>query len=194
MSVTSINIRKKSDTRQVRAWTHKLADIPGGIGLYVADFGGAIIREGTPVGKDSNGLYHAIKSAKVYADATDSATTVKVAKGHGFKANEFIALAVGSTSKKINSIDTSNAEYDTLTLAATLGAALTAGDVLPQAAAAGASAALPYAPVAMLGESYDVVQGENLWANAVTIGQVKESNIPPIAADIKAKLTGVIFI
>ena len=117
-----------------------------------------------------------------------------MAKGHGFKANEFIALAVGSTSKKINSIDTSNAEYDTLTLAATLGAALTAGDVLPQASSAAASAALPYAPVAMLGESYDVVQGENLWANAVTIGQVKESNIPPIAADIKAKLTGVIFI
>lgn len=194
MSVTSINIRTKADTRQVRAWTHKLADIPGGATLYVADFGGTVIYEGTPIGKDSNGLYHAVKSAKVQANAADNATTVKVLKGHGFKVGDFIALAVGSTSKKINAIDTSEAAYDTLTLAATLGAALTAGDVLPAAASASASAALPFKPVAMLGESYDVVQGENLWVNAVTIGQIKESNIQPVAADIKAQLTGVVFI
>jgi len=30
--------------------------------------------------------------------------------------------------------------------------------------------------------------------NAWTIGQIRESNIPPIGAEVKAKLTGIQFI
>ena len=76
-----------------------------------------------------------------------------------------------------------------------LGIAAKAGDSLYLAAEAGASgAAFKYAPVALVGESYDVDALSNHIVNAWTIGQIRESNIPPIGAEVKAKLTGIQFI
>ena len=46
----------------------------------------------------------------------------------------------------------------------------------------------------LVGESYDVDALSNHIVNAWTIGQIRESNIPPIGAEVKAKLTGIQFI
>lgn len=190
-----LKIDRKKDNRVIRAFTHKLADIPNGITVSAADLTQKVLHEGTPVGKDENGLYHVVKVAVLSADATNTAYTVK--KGHNFKVGDVVMLATGSKAYTITEIATNadDATSDDLTVDTTLGTAAKAGDSLYLAAKAGASgSAFKYAPVALVGESYDVDELSNHIVNAWTIGQIRESNIPPIGAEVKAKLTGIQFI
>lgn len=192
-----LKIDRKKDNRVIRAFTHKLADIPNGITVSAADLTQKVLHEGTPVGKDENGLYHVVKVAVLSADATNTATAYTVKKGHNFKVGDVVMLATGSNAYTITEIATNadDATSDDLTVDTTLGTAAKAGDSLYLAAKAGASgSAFKYAPVALVGESYDVDELSNHIVNAWTIGQIRESNIPPIGAEVKAKLTGIQFI
>ena len=192
-----LKIDRKKDNRVIRAFTHKLADIPNGITVSAADLTQKVLHEGTPVGKDENGLYHVVKVAVLSADATNTATAYTVKKGHNFKVGDVVMLATGSKAYTITEIATNadDATSDDLTVDTTLGTAAKAGDSLYLAAKAGASgSAFKYAPVALVGESYDVAELSNHIVNAWTIGQIRESNIPPIGAEVKAKLTGIQFI
>lgn len=192
-----LKIDRKKDNRVIRAFTHKLADIPNGITVSAADLTQKVLHEGTPVGKDKNGLYHVVKVAVLSADATDTATAYTVKKGHNFKVGDVVMLATDSKAYTITEIATNadDATSDDLTVGTTLGTAAKAGDSLYLAAKAGASgSAFKYAPVALVGESYDVDELSNHIVNAWTIGQIRESNIPPIGAEVKAKLTGIQFI
>lgn len=192
-----LKIDRKKDNRVIRAFTHKLADIPNGITVSAADLTQKVLHEGTPVGKDENGLYHVVKVAVLSADATNTATAYIVKKGHNFKVGDVVMLATGSKAYTITEIATNadDATSDDLTVDTTLGTAAKAGDSLYLAAKAGASgSAFKYAPVALVGESYDVDELSNHIVNAWTIGQIRESNIPPIGAEVKAKLTGIQFI
>lgn len=192
-----LKIDRKKDNRVIRAFTHKLADIPNGITVSAADLTQKVLHEGTPVGKDENGLYHVVKVAVLSAAATNTATAYTVKKGHNFKVGDVVMLATGSKAYTITGIATnaSDATSDDLTVDTTLGTAAKAGDSLYLAAKAGASgSAFKYAPVALVGESYDVDELSNHIVNAWTIGQIRESNIPPIGAEVKAKLTGIQFI
>ena len=189
-----LKIDRKKDNRVIRAFTHKLADIPNGITVSAADLTQKVLHEGTPVGKDENGLYHVVKVAVLSADATNTATAYTVKKGHNFKVGDVVMLATGSKAYTITEIATNadDATSDDLTVDTTLGTAAKAGDSLYLAAKAGASgSAFKYAPVALVGESYDVDELSNHIVNAWTIGQIRESNIPPIGAEVKAKLTGI---
>ena len=192
-----LKIDRKKDNRVIRAFTHKLADIPNGITVSAADLTQKVLHEGTPVGKDENGLYHVVKVAVLSADATNTAMAYTVKKGHNFKVGDVVMLATGSKAYTITEIATNadDATSDDLTVDTTLGTAAKAGDSLYLAAKAGASgSAFKYAPVALVGESYDVDELSNHIVNAWTIGQIRESNIPPIGAEVKAKLTGIQFI
>ena len=192
-----LKIDRKKDNRVIRAFTHKLADIPNGITVSAADLTQKVLHEGTPVGKDENGLYHVVKVAVLSTDATNTATAYTVKKGHNFKVGDVVMLATGSKAYTITEIATNadDATSDDLTVDTTLGTAAKAGDSLYLAAEAGASgSAFKYAPVALVGESYDVDELSNHIVNAWTIGQIRESNIPPIGAEVKAKLTGIQFI
>lgn len=192
-----LKIDRKKDNRVIRAFTHKLADIPNGITVSAADLTQKVLHEGTPVGKDENGLYHVVKVAVLSADATNTATAYTVKKGHNFKVGDVVMLATGSKAYTITEIATNagDATSDNLTVNTTLGTAAKAGDSLYLAVKAGDSgSAFKYAPVALVGESYDVDELSNHIVNAWTIGQIRESNIPPIGAEVKAKLTGIQFI
>lgn len=192
-----LKIDRKKDNRVIRAFTHKLADIPNGITVSAADLTQKVLHEGTPVGKDENGLYHVVKVAVLSADATNTATAYTVKKGHNFKVGDVVMLATGSKAYTITEIATNadDATSDDLTVDTTHGTAAKAGDSLYLAAKAGDSgSAFKYAPVALVGESYDVDELSNHIVNAWTIGQIRESNIPPIGAEVKAKLTGIQFI
>lgn len=192
-----LKIDRKKDNRVIRAFTHKLADIPNGITVSAADLTQKVLHEGTPVGKDKNGLYHVVKVAVLSADTTSTATAYTVKKGHNFKVGDVVMLATGSKAYTITEIATNakDATSDDLTVGTTIVTAAKAGDSLYLAAKAGASgSAFKYAPVALVGESYDVDELSNHIVNAWTIGQIRESNIPPIGAEVKAKLTGIQFI
>lgn len=190
-----LKIDRKKDNRVIRAFTHKVADIPNGITVSADDLTQKVLHEGTPVGKDENGSYHVVKVAVLTDDATNSATTYTVKKGHNFKVGDVLMLAPGGAAYAITAIATNSGSKDDITVGTTLGVAAKAGDSLYLAAKAGASgAAFKYAPVALVGESYDVDALSNHIVNAWTIGQIRESNIPPIGAEVKAKLTGIQFI
>lgn len=191
-----LRIDRKKDNRVIRAFTHKLADIPNGITVSAADLTQKVLHEGTPVGKDKNGLYHVVKVAVLADDATSSATIYTVKKGHNFKVGDVLMLAPGGAAYAITAIATnSDATSDDLTVDTTLGTAAKAGDAIYNAAKAGASgSAFKYEPIALVGESYDVEALSNHIVNAWTIGQIRESNIPPVGSAVKAKLPGIVFI
>ena len=97
--------------------------------LQNALFNGKALDELPPiviVVKDpETGLYHVLKTALVSEAAAADATAYKVAKNHLFGVGDFVTIggALTGASDKITAIDKSNAEFDTITLEATIGAA-----------------------------------------------------------------------
>jgi hypothetical protein len=193
----SLRIDRKQDTRTAHACTHNLADIPNGVTVSAADLiAGGILQEGSYIGSDSAGLYHLIKTAKLVEKATATATTYKVAKGHHFKVGDFVTSDAGGKAYAITAIDnTSDATYDEITVGTTLGAALSEGAALVQAAAEAASkAAFKYTPKAVTGDSYNVEALNNHFVAAVTIGQFKAAVSPAASDGLRSALPTVVFI
>ena len=189
-----LRIKRQSDERVVHACTHNVADIPNGVTVCSAELiPGVRLKEGTAIGKGTDGLYHVIKTVAVVEAVAASGTAIKVAKGSHFKVGDKLMAAKGSTAVSITAINTSELTYDTLTVSAALGA-LAVGAVLEQAKAAEASGEFPVAPKALTGDSYDVEELDNHLVSAVTIGQFKESVIPPMSADILGQLKGIVLI
>lgn len=174
-------ITKKQGVRRSRAFTHSLADIPGGVCVNTAELTQDTLAEGTPVGKDSNGLWHVCKTAVLAANAANDATTYTVKKGHNFKVGDVIMLKTKGKAYAITAIATNSTDTnaDDLTVGTTLGLAATAGDVIFQGAAAAASnSAFKYAPLGLINTSYDVES--NLFVAVTTIGQVEGAKIAPL--------------
>jgi hypothetical protein len=69
----------------------------------------------------------AIKGAVTVATVAASATSIQVAKGHLLMVGD--TVGVGANTAAVPTIDTSNADYDTVTLAAAIGA-LAVGDAI----------------------------------------------------------------
>ena len=169
---------------------HKIADIRGGVSVNVTELGCDYLPEGTVLSVPVNGISHVVKTAKLTAAATDSATKYKVAKGHAFKVGDVVMATTSAKAYAISAIDTSNTGYDELTVGTTLGVALSAGDQLMQAASEGASgSALKYTPLALSGTGKPVEGGTNLDVDAWVIGVTKGNPLPSAIASI---LKGII--
>lgn len=90
----------------------------------------------TPIAIDfSTRKVKACKNVKIVEAATNTATAYKVQKNS--LAYVGMILGNGSAGATVSAIDKSNASYDVVTVAATLGAAVAVGDVLFEASAAG---------------------------------------------------------
>ncbi len=92
----------------------------------------------TAVYQESDGTYSPIKAYRLAGAAKATDTAYKVEKGSGVTTDDFIGS--GTEAKKVDEIDTSEEDYDLVTLTATLGVVLSAGAVLYQAAGASAAA------------------------------------------------------
>lgn len=113
-----LKIDRKSDSRVIKAIVHRLADIPGGVTVSVADLGGDCILEATPLYIGANGKYNVVKTGQVVT-AYSSGTSLQIAKGHHFKVGDKIAPEDLSVHATILAIDkTTNTDKDVLTLAA----------------------------------------------------------------------------
>lgn len=193
----ALNIQRKTEKRVIRAFTHKLADIPNGVNVATADLTQNHVAETTPIGADSNGLYHVVKTAQLAANATNTDTTLTVKKGHNFKVGDNVFAVKGGKCYAITGIATNSgdATLDNITIGTTLGVALTAGAVIMQGNTTGATAgAFKYTPKALLGESYDVDQLQNRPANAVTIGQAVKAKCVALGDVVLAELKGIVLI
>ncbi len=95
----------------------EISDVIGGGTISRADmvgvaFNGVALDELPPlvvVGKDSDGLWHVIKTAKIVEGGSDSAP--RVAKNHLFKVGD--VLSGGKVALELNSVDKTESEYDT---------------------------------------------------------------------------------
>lgn len=191
-----LTIKRKEDKRVVHACTHNLADIPNGVTVKSAELvSGSILKEGTAIGKGSDGLYHVEKTALVVEAVAASGTSVKIAKGSHFKVGDFVMSAVNGKAYAITAIDTTNATYDIVTIGTAIGSiAKNAIIMLADGEHASSGAAFKFAPKALTGDSYDVEALSNHLVSAVTIGQFKESVIPPINDAILGELKGIVLI
>lgn len=191
-----LTIKRKEDKRVVHACTHNLADIPNGVTVKSAELvSGSKLMEGTAIGKGSDGLYHVEKTALVVENVAASGTSVKIAKGSHFKVGDFVMSAVNGKAYAITAIDTTNATYDTVTIGTAIGEiAKDAIIMLADGEHASSGAAFKFAPKALTGDSYDVEALSNHLVSAVTIGQFKESVIPPINDAILGALKGIVLI
>lgn len=124
-----LTIKRKQDNRVVKCVLHRIADIPGGVTVSVANLGGSTLFEGTSLCNGTNGLFNVIKTAQVVTDYTGG-TSLDVAKGHHFKAGDKITRRGLAVTATISSIDKSNAAKDVIALSAALGANLSAGDCI----------------------------------------------------------------
>ncbi len=192
--------RKKESEFQYAPGIEKIIeDIQGGGTIARAETKG-IIDELPPlviVGKDSNGLYHVVKTAKVHATVGATATTIQVEKGHLFKVGEAVTIGadLAGAADLITVIDKTNADYDTITVAATIGAGAV-GDVvvLASAKAAVGAAAFKYVPEVITMNKVDTTVA-NQQSGLLVRGTVRESVMPyPIDKAIKALLNFIRFV
>ena len=186
----SMTVKRRKDTRTPRVFMHKIADIRGGVSVNVTELGCDYLPEGTVLSAPVSGVCHVVKRATLTAEATNSDTTYKVAKGHPFIVGDVVMLATNAKAYAITAIDNSNSGYDVITVGTTLGAAASIGDQLMQAAAAGASgSALKYAPLSLTGTGKPVEKGQNLDVDAWIIGVTKGN---PLPSAIASELKGII--
>ncbi len=184
------------ETEELRpiVWIDKIEDIPGGVVVAVADLTQDHVDAGTPIGEDVNGLFHVVKTAEMYDDATDSATDYPVKKGHNFKVGDYFTNGLLKAAHAITAIVTTEDDYDTISLGTTLGEALAEGDIVFEALADSAStSAFKYTPKALTGFAFDIVEDDNHFVDAIRIGSLYESLAPPIHASIKTALPLIIF-
>lgn len=183
-----------------------LEDVIGGGTIDRASLRGAVFN-GKPldelppivvVVQNENGVYCALKTARVFEATAEDATSIKVTKNHLFSVGDFVTVGgdLQGASDEITAIDKSNPGYDTITLAATIGAAVK-GVVLVQAKdkqAAGA-ATLPYDGEVVLTMNKVDLTVANQQSGLLVRGTVNESCMPfPIDKGIKALMPFIRFV
>ena len=155
----AINFARTSyEGRTPAIWRGECKVLPAGFKPKQTLAKGTVVRRATPLFVDLDNLESAIvKVVKVVAGGTT--TKPRVGKGHYFAVND-VVMKVGKTdaSPTISAIDTSNADYDILTLSAAI-TGLAADDVLAEATAYEApdtQAALKYIPNAVVAADLEV--------------------------------------
>ena len=188
-----MTVKKRKDVDTKRVIMHRIADIRGGVSVMITEINNRdFLPEGTVISApDTNAKCHVVKYAKLTANATNSATELKVAKGHEFKVGDYVMAATGAKAYAISAIDTSNASYDTITVGTTLGVAIAEGAYIFQAAAESASntSAFKYIPAAITGTGVHVEAGDNVIVDAWVMAVTKGHALP---AAIASLLKGII--
>ena len=131
-----MTVIRRKDSKTPRVIMHRVADIRGGVSVKTSELSGDYLAEGSVLSAPDNGICHVLKIAVVYENAANNATQIKVKKNHHFKVEDVVSLGVGVKAVAITAISESNSAYDLITVAETLGVALSAGDQLVQAAEA----------------------------------------------------------
>lgn len=139
-------------------WRGEAKILPGGYKLLQTFPKGTVIPKGTPLHIVIGTLTAAVsKYAKVVSAETSA--NPKVPKGTLFQINDIVMKEGETAGVTVSSIDTSNADYDVLTLSSAI-SGLTTDDVLIEATATSSSAA-KYEPNAVVGEDTEPLAGSD---------------------------------
>ena len=132
-------------------WRGECKMLPGGFKPLQSFSVGTVLRRATLLEVNFENMTAAvIKLADVLAGGTTKA--VRVAKGHYFAVGDVVTkIGDGKSTPSISSIDTSNVDYDVLTLSAVY-TGLTAGDTIVESATVGSGdATSKYTPNMIVG-------------------------------------------
>jgi hypothetical protein len=177
-------------------WQH-IADqgtLQGGFSLDESTLtAGETIKAGQPLAcNESTRKAKVVKVAEMYASATNTATDYDVKKGHHFKVGDYLASVAGGKAYAITVIDTSDANFDTLTVGTTLAVTLSAGDVLFQSSATGASSAAYSDTVNGLLKN-DLEVSADAPVTAVNDGKIYARRAPAVNSVMKALVPKIIY-
>ena len=164
-----LQIKREFGVNQIPVFQKEFEVAQGGFKLDITGLpSGEIVTPATPMGFDEVARKATVlKSAVLVEAATDATTGYKVKKGHFLVVGEDVGADEGGAAYAITSIDKTNANYDVVTLATTLGVALDAGHVLFKSSANGADvAALHVTPKGLL---FDNVKIEDNVSCAVVL-------------------------
>lgn len=189
-----LQVKKTIVGALVAIWQFVLETAVGGFALDTTGLtDGTVLLPGTPMGFDEiTRKARVVKTAELYENAGASDVAYKVKKGHLFKVGEYLAAVLAGKAYAITAINTSEAEYDTLTVGTTLGVALTAGVGLFQSSATGASAAAYI--VTPKGLLYDRVVSEASATLSVVIrGTVYARRAPKVPDAMRSALPLIVF-
>lgn len=143
------------------------------------------LKAGTVIGFDeSTRKAKVCKVAVAQANAANDALVYRVLKGHLLKVGSQIKSGA-SGARTVSAINTTNANYDELTVGTTLGVAVTAGDAIfiDDAGYTGTKGLL-YEDTTVNGETS---------VGVVLRGTVYERRINPVPASLKSSLPHIIF-
>jgi hypothetical protein len=184
---------KKESTGGIPVFQSVIETAQGGFSLDMTGLAaGVIIPAGSVVSaNESTRKAKIVKTATMQDVAANNATTYKVNKNHIIAVGDYIARSVGGTAYAVTDVDTSNADYDVLTVGTTLGVALVAGDAIFVSTATGATAAAHPAVSGLLYEDEEAQTDNPL--SAVIRGTVYERRVPGAIATMKASLPTLVF-
>ena len=131
------------------------AEKPGGGVILNPTFD---VPAGTAVAEEANGGYTIIKAYRLVNAVASADTTIKIAKNSGVVAGDIIATAKKGV--PCTAVDTSNADYDVVTV--TMGVDIANGRALYQAKSAGTSATPIATPKYVTGNCIKGNEGDQL--------------------------------
>lgn len=192
-------IRKESETQYNPVFESEFEDMPGGATIETADFKTTTVNvaKGALLGTCSTaGLLRICKTVEV--NAAGETKTIKVEKEHEFKVGDF--LCNGVKSSVINTITTSNEDYDSFILET--GFSVAVDDVLYEGSAEGLEVddiAPKFDAMGMLKNTIKIRERDsnenlvtlyNVGVSVIVRGTVNEDMCPyPISAKAKTSLT-----
>lgn len=184
-----LGFQKTSATQNVEAWQLVLETAQGGFTLDETVLpAGSVIKAGTVMGFDeATRKATPYKGSTLQASATNVATTYQVNKNSNIAVGQTVNLA-GGTPRAITAIDTSNANYDLITVGTTIGVTGAAGDAIFVVdngfnKAKGLLQNDVEVPASPLVESVSVV----------IRGTVYARRIPPVSTAVRALMPSIIF-
>jgi hypothetical protein len=185
-----MQIKKEYVPSGIPIWMGKNIEVAqGGFTLDDSNFAteNLVIPAGTPIGFDeSTRTAKVAKIAVAQANAANDATELKVLKGHQL----IVGMSVksgSSASKAITAIDTTNADYDLVTVTATLAVAVTAGDAIYVSDAG-------YTNLKGLLYEDAIIDSNGIASISVVLrGTVYARRIVPVPTTVKATLPLIIF-
>lgn len=154
---------------------------------------GAVVPAGSVLGYDeATRIAQVLKAATVLEAVADGGKAIKVAKGHLFKAGDFVSANGKSTA--IVSVDTSNANYDVLNITNEIDAIAVSAALMAGKAEVAANAALFVEPKGLLWNAVTVPADDYVFVDVVISHKnVYARRIPAVSDAVKAKLPNIIF-
>jgi hypothetical protein len=153
---------------------------------------GTVIPAGTPMSaNEATRMAAPLNTATIFENAGSSATQYKVNKGSLIATGQNWSPTVGGVSYAVTAVDATNATYDLITVATTLGA-LSVGAGIFQSSGNGATAGAYN--VAVRGLLYeDTTVAVNADVALVYEGYVYARRIPYVPTSVQALLQNIIF-